>query len=508
MLSISTILFVAAFIDMTNAGTWCGKSYSEPTNQQPSVSNSGVFAALPPWPPADALAVTPRWKPIYETDDSVEFVVDVPSDIIETNIIFYFGAGKTHETHVHPGVNVIAVPKAKVGVTSTVTALLGSARANATFTIYKRPSPGTQIVVRVDYMHGSLVQETTRAAAAAATPVFPFGMYVEYEPFTVKDPVGAMKELRDMGINFINIVPPYDARLKAVLEAAKDHGIWVQYDMRHTYVSAVNITAEINDVKSYESIFSWYTSDEPDGELTASEPRNSINAYNTVNSIDPHRPTMLALNCMRNSAGQYANAADILMTDVYPIGISTKACNAEIGCCGCDECIGDFAIDIRHRMHSYRSQLAQVGKPRMPIWMVTQAFSDPNTYWSREATPSEFRLISYISLIHGAKGVLSWIYPGNMSPKLRAIIPTLSAELVPLGSKFILGGKQIVEYSDGKITAGAWIKDNAKLFVVTNPTYRQVTLTNAQIKAIFGDDYKLIKAGETLPALAIRIITA
>ncbi|KAG0198377.1 hypothetical protein BGX28_008194 [Mortierella sp. GBA30] len=505
MLLTQTILFATALIGMTTAGKWCGKNYTEPTNKQPPVDHAGVFPALPSWPPADALAVTPRWKPIYQTDESVEFIIDVPGDTSETKITFDFGTGQTYEAPVHPGANIIAVPKAKAGEASTVTAILGSAKVSATFTIHKKPAPGTSVTVRVDYMHGSLVHEKTHDAE----PVFPFGMYVDFD-WLAKDPVRGMKELKDQGFNFAHLVSPYgqdNTALKAALKAAEEADIWVQHDMRHTYTNATSIIAEVNAIKTYESLVSWYTSDEPDGEFDVEEPRHTINAYNTVNSIDPHRPTMLVLNCMRNSASQFASAADVLMTDVYPVSIRTSACNGEVGDCGCDECVGNLAIDIRHRMHSYRAQLAQIGKPRLPVWMVLQAFSDPNTYWNREPTPAEFRLMSYISLIHGAKGIVSWVYPGNLTPNLRKAFPGLSAELVPLGSKYILGGKQILEYSDDNIVAGAWIKDAAKLLILVNPKLEPSKLTVGQSKAIFGDGDKLIEAGAVLGPYEVRVIT-
>ncbi|KAF9081449.1 hypothetical protein BGX27_004918, partial [Mortierella sp. AM989] len=291
MFSNSIILFATALIGIANAGTWCGKPYREPTNSQPEVPNHGVFPALPSWPPADVLAVTPRWKPIYKADQSVEFIVDVPSNALETKIILYFGAGMTHEVPVNTGANIIVVPNTKLRESSAVTALLGSTKANATFMIYKNPVSGTSATVRVDYLHGSLVPEKNRTSP----PVFPFGFYVEYEPWMVKDPVGNMKELKDMGVNFVHMVPPYDDRLIPTLKAAEDLGMWMQYDMRHTYKNTSKITAEVNNVKTYEHIVSWYTSDEPDGE-TRNEPQDSINAYNTIISIDPHRPTMLVLN--------------------------------------------------------------------------------------------------------------------------------------------------------------------------------------------------------------------
>src|SRR5690348_9044140 len=44
----------------------------------PPYPNPGILAPLPSWfkwPPPDTLAVTPRYKPIYTTDELVDFIV-------------------------------------------------------------------------------------------------------------------------------------------------------------------------------------------------------------------------------------------------------------------------------------------------------------------------------------------------------------------------------------------------------------------------------------------------
>ncbi|KAF9136835.1 hypothetical protein BG015_002983 [Linnemannia schmuckeri] len=497
-------------------------SLSTGNNQtyKPPYPNPGILAPLPSWfkwPPPDALAVTPRYKPIYTTDELVDFVVDVPKDSLQTVVTLHFGgAGSTpFKASVRPGTNVLSVPKGNIGVSSTaVSAVLGSVEAKATFAIYQEPTPGTSHIVRVDYLHGSLVPQQSRSPLTSASPpLFPFGMYAGFSNFGEVDPVGAMKELKEMGINHVNFVPPYGdgKHILACIKAAHDVGVSIQYDMRHTYVNTTTITAEVNSFKAYDSVATWYTADEPDGQSIASEPKASTQAYRTIQSLDPHRPVMLVLNFIRNSAAQFADAADILMTDVYPVGLSPSSCNysPEGGCCGCDGCFGDLGTDIRRRMQSYRSQLAKIGKPRMPIWMVLQAFSDPNTCWSRAPTPEEYRLMAYLSLIYGAKGLMGWIYPQGLTPELKASIPGLSAELVPLASRYILGGEQILEHTDTKrqIAAGVWVVDGTRMYVVTNTSDKAVTLTDGEVATIFGEDAALAEGRRVLKSLAVLTLT-
>lgn len=500
------------------------RTQPDPENNQtykPTYPNPEILTSLPPWfkwPPPDTLAVTPRFKPIYTTDELVDFIVDVPKDSLETFVTLDFGGigSKPFEASVQAGANIISVPKSNiatvstiVNVSTTVTVKLGPVKAKATFAVYEEPAPGTSHIVRVDHLHGSLVPRPI----ISEQPTFPFGMYASFSAFGEKDPIGAIKELKEMGINHVNFVPPYGngTQIEACIKAAQDvGGVSIQYDMRHTYVNTTSITIEVNSMKAYNSLATWYTADEPDDQSVKPEPEASNTAYRTIQSIDPHRPVTLVLNHIRSSAVQFSHAADIIMTDVYPVGLDPKKCNYrdEGGCCGCDGCFGDIGTDIRRRMQSYRSQLAEIGKPRMPIWMVLQAFSDPKSCWSRAPTPEEYRLMAYLSLIYGAKGLMGWIYP-ILADQLKASIPLLSAELVPFASKFILGGDQVLEHTDVKrqISAGSWKVNGATSYVVANTGDKAVTLTDTEVATIFGLNAALVEGRRELEPLAVLILT-
>ena len=86
-----------------------------------------------------------------------------------------------------------------------------------------------------------------------------------------------MQELKAMGINHVNLVPSYGdgKQIRACIKAAQDVGVSIQYDMRHSYVNTTNITTEVNSVKAYASLATWYTADEPEGQGIAPEPKTS-----------------------------------------------------------------------------------------------------------------------------------------------------------------------------------------------------------------------------------------
>ncbi|KAF9921080.1 hypothetical protein FBU30_008933 [Linnemannia zychae] len=460
------------------------------------------------WPIVEKLAITPRYKPIYSTDRLVQFIVDIPANTAENDVTLVFGDDSTKfKSPVHVGTNIISVPRSYISSNlTTVVAVVGSNEAKADFTMYQAPKPGTSNTVRVDYFHGSLVPQQQQELQSgslplSAQPVFPFGMYASFSSFGAKDPIGAIKELKEMGINHVNFVPPYENgdKIKALLTAAQDAGLYLQYDMRHTYMDSSKVTAEVNSMRGYSSLGTWYTSDEPDSQAIAPEPKSSYEAYRTINSIDPHHPVMLVLNTFHDNAAKFSGAADILMTDVYPIGLNPRTCilTSEGGCCGCIGCVGDMATDIRRRLVSYRSQLAKIGRPRLPVWMVLQAFSDPKTCWSRAPTAAEYRLMSYVSLIYGARGIMGWIYPTGLTPELKESLPALSGQLVPLASRFILGGTQELEYTDPErqIAAGVWTVTTAVmdggprlLFIIANTANNWITLDDLEVAKIFGSN--------------------
>ena len=112
---------------------------------------------------------------------------------------------------------------------------------------------------------------------------------------------------------------------------------------------------------------SRYISDEPDGAgdhagaPVGVSPAQVQAAYDAAKQADPYHPVSLSLNCME-SARYYAAAADIVMVDVYPIGISADGCGKTFGCCGCDDCDG-HVDDVAHRVRHVGRELLGGARP-------------------------------------------------------------------------------------------------------------------------------------------------
>lgn len=104
------------------------------------------------------------------------------------------------------------------------------------------------------------------------------------------------------------------------------------------------------------------------------------------------------------------------MADPYPIAVNTSysvqyntVCNTTYGCCGCDDCDGDFE-DVSNRLDLYKEYQEYLNLPQKPQWGVPQAFGN-ETFWARYPTPEEEVVMNMLFVNHGAKGIAMWAYP-------------------------------------------------------------------------------------------------
>jgi hypothetical protein len=157
-------------------------------------------------------------------------------------------------------------------------------------------------------------------------------------------------------------------------------------------MNATSITEQVTSLMSRTNLLMYYTADEPDG---SEDPHWAPAAAATqINSLDPYRPSSVCLNCQDYLFNLYAAGTPILMADVYPIGINPNysviyntSCSTEHGCCGCDNCVGDFE-DIRNRMDDFYMRLEVLGWERIKTVMtVPQGFGSSQYVDRRFAVP-------------------------------------------------------------------------------------------------------------------------
>jgi hypothetical protein len=164
---------------------------------------------------------------------------------------------------------------------------------------------------------------------------------------------------------------------------------------------------QVTRLRSHPSILLWYIADESDGK---SNPLNSIGiGYDTIRSLDLYHPISLALNCYNFYYSDYAAGADIILSDVHPIGnnnnwsiVYDTACNSTYGCCGCDDHVGVFE-DISDRLDNFAHFDTLLGWSKTQ-WAAPQAFGN-ETSWSRFPSAAEEVVMNSLSINHAAKGI-------------------------------------------------------------------------------------------------------
>ncbi|KAJ3219506.1 hypothetical protein HDU67_000919, partial [Dinochytrium kinnereticum] len=241
-------------------------------------------------------------------------------------------------------------------------------------------------VVKLDTRTGAtIVERLMEEGSWKSETVFPYGHYIGWGNF-LENNFTILDQIKSEGYTVIHPVPPFDDSLdlfEKFLDHANNVGIYVQYDMRHTYKYLHLVTAQVKRFRSKPALIGWYTADEPDG--TSDPPNLSLNSHETILAQDPYHPIALVLNCKSHGLTRYAQGADIIMTDAYMVDVNLTfspvwgtPCNATYGCCGCDGCKGSVG-DILERVEGYRAELEAVGMVK-PIWAVLQGFGE-EAFW-------------------------------------------------------------------------------------------------------------------------------
>ncbi|KAL8759438.1 MAG: hypothetical protein Q9199_000743 [Rusavskia elegans] len=299
--------------------------------------------------------------------------------------------------------------------------------------LYYLPKPRpTQSITRIDSLHGVLL---VRSNGPTWETIFPYSFYLS-GAWLASDP-GNLKRFKDLGFNVLHIVPGgagigYDLdQLDTWFDEAEKSGLWIMYDMRGTYQNTGYVRSQVERYKTRRNMLLYYTADEPDGH--EDDPDAPSKSYAFIKSLDPYHPISLCLNCQNYYFQKYSAGTDIILADVYPIGTNTShstkyqtPCNDTYGDCGCDNCITNptspALANIPSRLKLWSSFRAQLGLPHKPIWSVPQAFTQQD-FWTRTPSPQEIVAMILLSLNHGAKGVVMWLFP-------------TAGEIVGVASKF------------------------------------------------------------------------
>lgn len=260
-----------------------------------------------------------------------------------------------------------------------------------------------------------LIMITSVVIAASATIAIREDgiLMINEEPFF---PVGAYRDPSDTLTNFdslkeagFNLTHSYffeeragepvldDKSAATYLEEAERNGFKVFMGLDRNTVKTHNFEAIRNRVEAlrkYPALLGWYLMDEPEYQGISPELLSKVG--NLVKSIDPLHPT-ITVTSRPDCFAKYQKAVDILWTDPYPVPYHSVS------------------------MVSERVQAAvRAVKNKKPVWAVIQVHDlerwkgHKSLHELREnyrPTPKEIRIMTYLAISSGAKGIIYYWLP-------------------------------------------------------------------------------------------------
>ncbi|GLA37449.1 hypothetical protein AnigIFM63309_004365 [Aspergillus niger] len=509
---LASLPLTRAFNNPPGVDIWCGKAYRASNAsfnpggwfEQPSYSSTPLLN----------LKVRPRMSIYLETDAKGSLLVDTTVSHLVGDPLPVQTSTNYTDQHIHVDIHISAdktpiasitnytlpldITKAEIPLsfdnltprltpyTITTTASFSNSITNSTFTtsselfyLPQRTDGGS--ATRIDHRTGML--SYIRNQSVTWTPIFPYTYYAQWSLYWDTNTT-TLTTFASQGYNVIHIVPtgtlsdtPFPwSTFTPYLTSSDMHNLHLQYDVLFDPTNLTKLTDQVSHIHTHPSLLLYYTADEPDGK---SNPLNSTRlAYDLIRSMDPYHPVSLALNCKDFYYEEYASGADIILSDVYPISTNTSwstvydtPCNATYGCCGCDDCAGEFE-DISDRLDQFYDFDGVIGWEKVH-WGAPQAFGE-ETFWTRYPTAEEEVVMVMLSVNHGAMGIVMWDYPSSEG------IERVTRELAPVvtGEVFVgfldegVRGEGVVRGAKRVDVAGWVVEEEGKALVsVLNLNY-------------------------------------
>jgi hypothetical protein len=209
----------------------------------------------------------------------------------------------------------------------------------------------------------------------------------------------------DLAGTAFNCIPGWDSSDQATLDACAQAGIYMLPDLSGLMRGHLPQQAAlcIRDLMNHPAVLAWYVCDEPDHAAWTVPPDEMELARKVLRAADPYHPTCaVVMPWAESNLYGYADCVDILMADPYPIGTKKPTNFSSV----------TRANDIMRRATKFSK----------PTWSVIQG--------TAQATPEEETAVVYLSITHGARGVLFWEYAdAHKNPAVWKQIVTLAEEM-------------------------------------------------------------------------------
>jgi len=377
--------------------------------------------------------IRPRYS-LYMGEPEAEAIVDLAPDLDLDGLMLTVSAGSASRSlPVDKRRMRVSVPIAELpdGASEVVCSLMRGEEVLGQARTAIRKAPPRADAVRIDNLSRGLIVD--------GLPFFPFGFYC-YWPIN--------RVLDEEVVHGFNLLSPYQGgphdaaeleQIRAYLDRAAAIGMKVNYQIMWAYATELTdddiakLRAEVEMLRDHPAVLAWYTADEPSVEYVDRLTR----VHNIIKELDPYHPISVVFYQGGEHARQFRDAMDIVMADPYPIpnGPVTTVAN--------------MAEDVG------RAQGWQ-----KPLWIVPQAFGGGEA-WPREPTAREQRVMTYLSLVHGATAIQYFIRAPRVSfpksPVMWAECGALALETAEL-TPFLLSTEEKPEARcpDPTVHVSAW----------------------------------------------------
>ncbi len=230
------------------------------------------------------------------------------------------------------------------------------------------------------YKNSNMITSSETRSFSVKSDPFPIGIYGATE-----DVFG---ELKEAGFNCV-----LASSTKDYVLSAKENGLKCIVGIPDKSTEN-GLDVRVKELINTSNILCWYLDDEPEGRCIS--PINIWKWGNYIRSFDKNQLTGLAL-VRSKRAGDYGDAVDILMVDTYPIPRRPMTWLSD----SIDESSGS---------------MSNRGKQ---VWAIIQAFGwsyfseSPILKNAGNPTFEEERCLTYLAIVHGAKGILYYTYRGG-----------------------------------------------------------------------------------------------
>ncbi|MCL6519609.1 MAG: hypothetical protein K6T99_07215 [Armatimonadetes bacterium] len=230
-------------------------------------------------------------------------------------------------------------------------------------------------------------------------PFFPIGIYT-LQNKDGKNHDAVMAEGKAAGFNMTVFYAYTPETVTPLLDAAARNGIlaFIYPTIPFSIEGGKTLTDEaiVKDIelrKNHPALLGWYVVDEPEG-IGKGSVEEVLHRYKLIKKTDPKHPCSLVVMSPQ-AAEKYRLCTDIMWIDPYPIPYRP----------------------VTYVTDCVSGAIKAVGKDK-PVWAVLQAF-DWNVWKTGKVdkvhrpTPEEERCMTYLALVHGAKGIIYWAHLGS-----------------------------------------------------------------------------------------------